>query len=348
MRAEYYAGWDVGGAHLKLAVVDSLGTVIQVEQHATPLWLGLESLENTLKEIKARLRFTPLSHAITTTGELADYFENRSKGVDSLIEKFCKVFDSKEVCIYAGTAGLVSVCEAKKKQALIASANWHASARFVATKKENGILVDIGSSTTDIIPFLSGELCNAGYNDQERMQHDELLYTGIVRTPMMAVVRKVPFKDVWQTVAAEHFATMADIYRITEDLDEKQDLMEAADGGDKSIQGSVRRLARMLGTDVDETTSFSAYRVLARYIADEQENMIGESLQRVISNCHESANLSLVGAGGGRFVVKNLAKRYKLDYLDVQQLLDTEENQKSRAADCLTAVSVAQIKRSTV
>ena len=348
MLSEYYAGWDIGGAHLKLAVVDSAGTVIQVEQHATPLWLGLESLENTLKEIKSRLSFKPLTHAITTTGELADYFQNRSKGVDSLIEKFCKVFDSKDVCIYAGTAGFVSVDEAKKKQALIASANWHASARFVASKKENGILLDIGSSTTDIIPFSSGKLCNAGYNDQERMQHDELLYTGIVRTPMMAVVRKVPFKEIWQTIAAEHFATMADIYRITEDLDEKQDLMDAADAGDKNIQGSARRLARMLGADIGEASSLNAYRLLARYIADEQESMIAESLQRVISNCLQLAKITLVGAGGGRFIVKNLAKRYKLDYLDVQQLLDTKKEHKSRAADCLTAVSVAQIRRSTV
>jgi len=348
MLAEYYAGWDVGGAHLKLAVVDSAGSVIQVEQHATPLWLGLESLENMLKEIRARLPFESLTHAVTTTGELADYFENRSKGVNALIEKFCKVFAANDVRIYAGSAGLISITEAKNKQALIASANWHASARFIASKKKNGILLDIGSSTTDIIPFLSGELCNAGYNDQERMQHDELLYTGIVRTPMMAVVRKVPFNGIWQTVAAENFATMADVYRITEELDEKQDLMDAADGGDKNIQGSLRRLARMLGTDIDETTSLSEYQVLARYIADEQENMIAESLQSVISNCQQTAKTTLVGAGGGRFVVKNLAKRYRLDYLDVEQLLDTQPDQKSRAADCLTAVSVAQIRRSTV
>jgi (4-(4-[2-(gamma-L-glutamylamino)ethyl]phenoxymethyl)furan-2-yl)methanamine synthase len=338
-----YVGWDIGGAHLKMVSVDADGAVVAVEQHATPLWQGLESLENVLKDVKTRLPETRLDHAVTTTGELADLFQNRQQGVNALLEQFCKVFIPEKVQVYAGPAGFIPVAKASQQYQQVASANWHATTAFVASQQGQGILVDIGSSTTDLVPFKDGKLCNRGYTDHERMRFDELLYTGIVRSPVMAIVSRAPFAGEWQTIAAEHFASMADVYRITGELDESHDLMPAADGGAKEKLDSVRRLARMLGTDVQDGVPLDEYYTLAAYIAEEQTHKINQALQRVMSAFHFSSELCLIGAGAGRFLAAKLATRNKYQYIDFEQMLNVSENHQSRAADCATAVSVAQL-----
>ncbi len=343
-----FVGWDIGGAHLKMAGLNAQGKVLRIEQLATPLWQGLHHLESALSDIKSRIDTPKVIHTVTTTGELSDLFQNRAQGVDVLLSEFSKAFKGDQVNVYAGSAGIIPRNEANRQYRQIASANWHASASYVASQQSEGVLVDIGSSTTDIIPFKGGRLCNQGYSDQERMRHDELLYTGIVRTPLMAIVNNVPYAGKWQSVAAEQFATMADVYRITGELDESHDLMPTADGADKTIRDSVRRVARMLGTDVEENESCEEYHKLAQFIAEEQLHKITQALHRVISAHEFSSHFSLVGAGAGRFLIAKLARRLALDYVDIELMLPVEEGLQSEAADCVTAVSVAQLGRLAV
>ncbi len=340
-----YIGWDIGGAHLKMAYVHADGAVSQVEQHATPLWQGLGSLRSRLIDISLRLPVDGLTHVVTTTGELADLFQDRQEGVQTLLSEFCQVYDSGHVLVYAGPAGLIPAAEAAEQYQQVASANWHATAEYVAGRKEEGILVDIGSSTTDLIPFKGGKLCHRGYSDQERLRYDELLYTGMVRTPLMAIVRRLPCAGEWQTMAAEQFATMADVYRITGELDESSDLLAAADGGGKEILDSIRRVARMLGEDIRDASSNKQYYHLARYLAEEQIHMINQSLHRVISTNPAFGEPCLIGAGVGRSLAAKLAARNNYLYTNFEQILDVNENQQTRAADCATAVSVAQLAR---
>jgi probable H4MPT-linked C1 transfer pathway protein len=345
MSALNYVGWDIGGAHLKMAAVADNGKVLAVEQLATPLWQGLVYLENSLSDVKKILTTGKLVHAITTTGELADIFQNRADGVNALLDSFAKIYDTKAARVYAGSAGLVSVKEAARQYELVSSANWHASASYIASSQKDGVFIDIGSSTTDIIPFHNGILTNRGYSDQERMRFDELVYTGIVRTPVMAVVDRLPFRGEWQSIAAEHFATMADVYRITGDLTESHDLMPAADGAGKRIFDSVRRLARMLGSDVRESESIEAYQQVANHIAEVHFQKINQAFQRVLSSSHVPSGSRLVGAGAGRFLVARLAKANQIKYVDVEHLLNVEHKKKFKAADCITAVAVAQLRR---
>jgi len=340
-----YIGWDIGGAHLKMAHVNTAGAIVQVEQHATPLWQGLDTLQSKLKEIKTRLPEDNTAHAMTTTGELADLFQDRQQGVEALLNGFCQVFGGEHLLVYAGSTGFIRASEVSRQYQQVASANWHATAEYVARQIEEGILIDIGSSTTDLVPFKANRLCHRGYTDQQRLRYDELLYTGIIRTPLMAVVDRLPFAGEWQSVAAEQFATMADIYRITGELDESSDLMPTADGGGKAILDSVRRVARMLGSDVQDPKWIIPYRNLARYIAEEQLHRINQSLSGVISAHPGLSAPHLVGAGAGRKLVAKLADRNNYQYTDFAQMIRVKDNQQARAADCATAVSVAQLMR---
>ena len=75
-------GWDIGGAHLKAARVKH-ARVEAVVQAATPLWLGLDSLESAFDTLCAQLGQAD-RHVITMTGELCDAFPSRREGVAGL------------------------------------------------------------------------------------------------------------------------------------------------------------------------------------------------------------------------------------------------------------------------
>ena len=78
----------------------------------------------------------------------------------------------------------------------------------------------------------------------------ELVYTGLTRTPLMALTSRAPFAGRWTAVMNELFATTADVHRVLGALPEAADQHPAADGGEKSWDGSARRLARMIGADL--------------------------------------------------------------------------------------------------
>ena len=149
-------GWDIGGAHLKAARVEA-GRVTAVRQIATPLWLGTDSLERAFTFSKDELGKAD-RHAITMTGELCDAYATRREGVAELSKLAARRLAPDVVSIYAGAAGFVDLAAVPKHVAGIASANWHATAALVGRKLDGAILVDIGSTTTDVIPIVAGRV----------------------------------------------------------------------------------------------------------------------------------------------------------------------------------------------
>ena len=102
-----------------------------------------------------------------------------------------------------------------------------------------------------------------GRDDASRLVAGELVYTGVVRTPLMALARRGRHSSgEWVPLMAEYFATTADVYRLTGQLPEGADQHPAADGGEKTGPASARRLARMIGRD-SESAPLAAWRELA-------------------------------------------------------------------------------------
>ncbi len=167
----------------------------------------------------------------------------------------------------AGRAGFLHDMGAVEHALDVASSNWHASATLVAQFFPDALLVDAGTTTTDLVPLKGGAVAARGYSDAERLAEGELVYTGVVRTPVMAVARTAPFKGRMQGVAAERFATMADVWRLLGALPAGADPYPTPDLKGKSTQESAARLARMLGRDAT-AADLLAYVDLARYFAD--------------------------------------------------------------------------------
>lgn len=316
-----WMGWDLGGAHLKIAALSADGTVAAVRQYPCPLWQGISALETALEQAFRDLDGPTFGrHAVTMTGELVDGFSDRVEGVLRLVAIMAERCGSDWVRIFAGRTGFLRPTEVSPDHATaIASANWLATALWSARQISDGLLIDIGSTTTDLILIASGEVCCRGYTDHERMRYDELIYTGVVRTPVMTLSETVPFAGEWTTLMAEHFATTADVYRLTGELAEHADQMPAADGGDKTVSGSMRRLARLVGRDC-ESAPPAAWRHLARFLRECQLARIHRAVERQLSRDLLIAEAPWIGAGVGRFLVRELARRQNRPYRDIESL----------------------------
>ncbi|MEX0951867.1 MAG: hydantoinase/oxoprolinase family protein, partial [Gammaproteobacteria bacterium] len=320
-------GWDVGGAHLKFIALDAAGMVVHAEIYPTPIWQGLHELEQALRQ--AVLICNPATrHAATMTAELADCFTDRSDGVQAITA--CLQDALGAVQIYS-LAGLVSAQTACQQPVQVGSANWYASATLAARHQADAILIDIGSTTTDIVPVIAGCPQQRGATDQARMQYDELVYTGIARTPVVAVVQRAPVAGVWQHLAAEQFATMADVYRVLDVLPAAVDCYPAADGGEKTLAASARRLARMAGADY-AVARHMIWQDFAAFIAAQQQALLLAALQRCIANAGAATTAPLIGAGYGRFLVRALAQQSQRAYIDFADFLPAQSDELQQAA----------------
>lgn len=335
-------GWDIGGAHIKAAVVDEKGEVKQVLLEACPLWKGLKELEQAVKIILKKLPTGPKLHAVTMTGELVDFFDSRAQGVIKIVQVMQQLLGGQKIRIFAGSEGFLnpSIVSGEKVDA-IASANWLASASLAAVKEEAALFIDVGSTTTDILVITDSKIQAKGMTDYQRLCSEELVYTGIVRTPVMAVAHRSFFDGSEVGLMAEYFATMADIYRLTGELNEKHDQTATADGGEKTVYGSARRLARMIGCDFHSSELFR-WRQLAKNIRSQQMLIIQRACERQLSSGSFPEQVRFIGGGIGRFLVEQLALQLGYPYIDFSDLFEQKISDPDLTiADCAPAVSVA-------
>lgn len=341
MPADAVVGWDLGGAHVKAARLDSSGRVERVVQVPCPLWRGLAELDRALDAAESLLGPVP-AHAVTMTGEMADLFATRAEGVARLVAAMRDRFSGLR--FYAGAAGFVSPEGTTSAGLRLASANWMASAALVAARMPDGLLIDVGSTTTDLVPVRDGRVRAHGRDDAERLEARELVYTGVVRTPVMALAPEVPFDGRFVPLMAELFATAADVHRLCGRLPPAADLYPAADGGEKSDAGSARRLARMIGRDAD-SLPLETWRTLARWLAEAQARRIEEACDVVLARDPLPADAPLVAAGVGRFLVSDLAARLHRRCLDFASLLPDPGPEPELVSDCAPAVAVAWLSQ---
>ena len=360
-------GWDVGGAHLKAALLGPDGALQQVLQVPCPLWRGLHELELAIDIMLNAFKVSSALHAVAMTGELVDLFANRREGVLAI----SRVMQTKLNCapnlnclkFYTGVlnpalnsnlnpnlvrplsaTGFVSFDEVEDYWPFIASANWQASASFVAQKIECGLFVDIGSTTTDFVLLENYKPACIGFTDAARMQTDELVYTGVVRTPLMAVAQRIEFQRAMTSVAAEFFATSADVYRLTGDLSAEDDMADTADAQDKGQLTSARRIARMIGHDVEDAPIMDWHNLAEQFKWQQisrLQTVVTKHISR-LSNENKKQSMVLIGSGAGGFLVAAIAKNLAIPDIDVADLMilnkENAESQISSVDDSAIAI----------
>lgn len=379
----YTLGWDVGGAHLKVALLNPYGQLVLVRQVACTLWRGMVHLETAIEivmkdiltvqnKMNAPQVLNQLQHFITMTGELVDLFEHRMQGVEAICRLMNKaLIGEKWFYSMQASESLPTFISfdtdnpnwIAQNWPSLASANWHASARLLAKSVAHGLLIDIGSTTSDFTFINAHKVLTNATTDAARMQAHTLIYAGVVRTPVMALGQSITFNGIDTSVAAEHFATTADVYRLTTDLIEADDMAETADNAEKSLHASAKRLARMIGHDAYQQ-DLKTWQALAFTFKAMQLKRL---LDVTIKHLNDANFLTLtekpvlVGAGVGRFLIKEMADHLHLPYVEASDVLqayfvkeaylDSDSQDSEHAAlhqatsACLPAVSVAILGR---
>jgi probable H4MPT-linked C1 transfer pathway protein len=229
------------------------------------------------------------------TGELCDCFEMKRDGVEHILAAAATVFGD-DVRVWSTDGEFLNIADARRSPMSVAAANWHALASFVGRLVPTGhaLLVDVGSTTTDVIPILNGLPVSSGRTDMERMRTSELVYTGVRRTPVCALLGPI--------VAAELFATTLDIYLRLEMTAQNAADSDTADGRPATIQHAHARLARMLGGDA-ETCSPAESFALAQTAFSAQKDRIASAI-RVVREQSSLVPDHVFIAGSGEFLCK--------------------------------------------
>ena len=333
-----FIGWDIGGAHLKAACVKQnvLSSIVQV---SCPLWKGNDELNKAWKSNETVLSAgEKTEHVVTMTGELADCFLDRKDGVEKIITTVAQHLQ-KDFKVYAGNSGFLDANDAVSHADKVASANWHATAAYLGKSIGAGVLIDIGSTTTDIVPFNPMGATTCAESDYNRLCAGELVYTGVVRTPVMALADAVQVNGESFPLVAEFFATTADVYRVLGQLIEETDQYPTCDGSTKTPAASARRLARMFGCDLGDADDWTVH---AHALAKCQMHKIKSAYTKVLHAGQIDSDTPIVGAGAGRFLACDLAHHIGQPYIDFADLFETVHSDDVRlVGDCASAVSVA-------
>ncbi len=322
-------GWDIGGVNIKAARLGTAGW--QVVQKPFAIWQQQHQLVATLADISDRLG--PATYAaVTITAELSDAFRNKREGIAFVLDALHAALPHTQLAIFGLDGRFHDVTTANNQHMLVAAANWMATALLFAHQFADCLLVDIGSTTTDIIPIRGGQVAAIGRNDPERLVQGELIYTGVLRTPVFGIVSRVPLWGSWCPVAAELFATAQDVHLVLGNLSAEQCTSPSADGRPVTPEYALERLARVVCADT-ELLSPTEVTAMAHYIATQQLHQITAAIAQVISRANVSG--PMVAVGVGTFLAQAAAAALELDWLLPAELLG------NGASDVAPAAAVA-------
>ncbi len=267
-------GIDVGGANLK--VVDDTGVHI----HYCPLWQ-----ESNLAEILAEYRGEDA--AVVMSGELADGFFNKAEGIRYIVNAVRRTFPDAQ---FYGTDGAFHADACPD----LAAANWLASVDWLRTKYPHGMMLDIGSTTADIVPFAEFAKLT-GMTDTLRLQHGYLVYTGMLRTPVATLANSATIDGVPTPFSTEYFACSGDAHYVLGHIGDAEYTSATPDGKNVSREACLRRLARTVCADLEEIGEGGAVAV-AHAFWDAQRTLVCTAVQRVADA--SKADTILVGGIG--------------------------------------------------
>ena len=321
-------GWDIGGVNIKAVRLECQEWKIKAFRTTVrpfEIWREPDNLIRVLRDIAKDLGVQDLqSMAVTMTAELSDVFRTKRDGVHFVLDAVEKAFSKTPIYLFNLEGRFFGLDEARKNPLRCAATNWLASALFIAADHPDCILMDIGSTTTDIIPIRGGKVISRGRNDTQRLAAGELVYTGVLRTNPNTIVNQAPVAGRPCRVAAEYFTCMADVYLVLGQIAPGGYTCPTADGQAKSIPAARDRIARLVCSD-SEMMSAEEIDALARYLWEKQLQQIVDPLFQVLSGLQGGFGLPLAVVGSGRFLAKEAARRLGIQTVKSgRQLGDSE------------------------
>jgi hypothetical protein len=325
-------GWDIGGVNTKVARVEN-GRVLAVRSRPFELQHDPGALVAVLRALAAEVGYTRNdSHAVTMTAELSQMFRIKREGVRFIVQAVEAAFPQSEIAIAAVDGRFLSLAEAGQEPLAVAAANWAAAARFVSHYIADALLIDIGTTTTDIVPIVGGSVAASGWTDPDRLASGELVYTGAVRTPVEAIAAQVPYGHGGAGLSAEGFALAGDVHVWRGDLDSTDYNTPTPDRRPPTREFAGERLARAICAD-REMVDAAGITAIADGLAAAQVTRVAEAIAKVRARHPRLATAVVTGLGD--FIGRRAAVQAGLQVVTLASVLG------DAAARCAPAASVA-------
>jgi (4-(4-[2-(gamma-L-glutamylamino)ethyl]phenoxymethyl)furan-2-yl)methanamine synthase len=334
-------GWDIGGVNTKAARVGrgpgepvSRSVCLPYDLQHAP-----ESLGSTLESVARSLEAGPADrHAVTMTAELSQAFRTKREGVGFILDALESVFPSERLHVYTVNGRFVSPPDARARTQEVAASNWAATAHWLARSVPTCILIDIGTTSTDLIPIVDGTVAARGRTDPERLLTGELVYTGALRTPVEAVTQRVPLWGGSAGVSADGFAIIGDAHLWLGRLSPEAYTCRTPDGRPPTRAYAGERLARTVCGDRDMLQEADIDEI-ARALAGAQVRTILQALQGILGRWPTIS--AAVVTGLGDFIAVEAARAAGLRVVSLADRL-------GEAARVAPAVAVASLLRQSL
>jgi probable H4MPT-linked C1 transfer pathway protein len=333
----YIVGLDIGGANIKAVKVSTDGRNVQLVSNVReymPIWIrGVEGLREKLSVIKNRFRIESSRYfvGVCMTAELSDIFYTKDEGVKKIVDVVEEVFRDAVGRFYVNYYfQLVKAEEAKANSITIAAANWVASAWLLekilpSHGLKDAVFIDIGSTTTTIIPIVKSRTIIRGRTDPEKLIFGELVYIGTLRTDVTSIIDRVPYKGFYVGICREKFSLIGDVHLILGYIKPDDYTTETADGRGKNIENAIARLARIICADKD-IVNIAEVREIARYIYEVTIFKVFQALIQIrswlASQGIDLNNFVTITAGIGKHIAFEAARRAGFTkIIDIEELI---------------------------
>ncbi len=308
-------GWDIGGANTKAAFLRLENGRVEEARTAVeyfPMWRDFENLGSMLSLLHERVsgNFDIDGVGLTMTAELSDAYQTKREGVAHVLKCAEESFAGLPVYVLDVNGILRSVEAAKSDPLKVAAANWVATGWLVAHLVRTCVVIDVGSTSTSIIPIINGRVSAVAKTDLEKLMAGELVYTGCLRTNVAAIVRSVSLRNSEVQVSSELFAQSGDVHLILGNICDEDYSTETADGREKTREKALARLARVVCADT-EMLCEKEIEEMAKYVHERQVEQVANGLRKVYSRVKSrtDSKVPVVITGLGRKFLAGIAAR---------------------------------------
>jgi probable H4MPT-linked C1 transfer pathway protein len=325
-------GLDIGGANTKAAFLETQDGAVKecrTMLEYFPVWKsGKKQLPKLLEKMKTLAGSAGLDGiGVTITAELSDAYMTKKEGIRHVLDSVVEVFGDVPVFVLDVEANMLQVKDALKDPLKVASANWAATGWMVSQIVKDCVVVDVGSTTTSIIPVINGRIAAEGRTDLEKLQNGELVYSGSLRTNVATIVDGIPVHGRMTRVSSELFAQSGDVYLLLDNIRKEEYSAETCDGRGKTRREAAARLARAVCADTDMLTKQEIVN-MAKFVYDRQVEQIMEGLEQVYRRVklltQESIRIVVTGLGRNFLARKAAEKAGLVDIVDMRELLGAD------------------------
>lgn len=318
---------DIGGANLKYAIANIKNKEKKIINngitsiYANSLDIFEMKLENSLIELSKgidKIYFT------TTAPLLYDSLNLGGKRIVKLIKDNVSLSENN-IFYYSKNGNFKTLSEFKSRD-IAGCYNWCITRAFIkANCDKDCLLIDCGSSSTDIVP-INLKKSNENYAIHERILKNELLYLGMRRTIVQTITNNVLINSNYINVVGEPTTTIGDINYILGYINKEEysigtNILTEHILNEKAYFNIARLLCGDLNT-FDEKT----LKEICKYISSKTVEKIKDAIENVIRDNFDHIPYIVVCGIGSDFIKSKVIidiPNYKMlsfyDITDIQE-----------------------------